>query len=100
MKLRVACPTCGVVEVGNSQIELLTGRPGGEPTAYAFDCPACSGTVRAAADAAVLRALAYLGTEVRVAPPAQLVAEDAEVAELRRLLDAPGFIDRLRDGAS
>ncbi len=100
MKLRVRCPGCGLVEVEEAELELLAERPGDEPRAYAFDCPVCSATVRSAADAKLLRALAYLGARLRVAPPERLAAEDAAVAAFRRLLDDPGFLARLLRGDS
>jgi hypothetical protein len=95
MRLRVPCPSCGLVEVDDVDVELLAERAGGEPAWYAFDCPSCSATVRSGADARLLRALAYIGARVRVAPPDQLAAEDADVAGLRRLLDEPDFVQRL-----
>ena len=95
MKLRVRCPGCGLVEVAEAELELLAERDGAEPLAYAFDCPVCAAPVRAPADAKLLRALAYLGARVRVAPAERLAAEDAALRAFRRLLDDPDFVAKL-----
>jgi hypothetical protein len=87
-----------LVEVAEAELELLAERDGAEPLVFAFDCPVCATPVRSPADAALLRALAYLGARVRVAPAERLAAEDADLATFRRLLDDPEFVAKLLDG--
>jgi hypothetical protein len=93
--LRAGCPGCGPVDVAAAMVELLAEKAGAEPSRYGCVCPRCSAPVRAEAGPKLARALAYLGATARVAPAARLRAEDLLVAQLRCLLDAQDFVDRL-----
>lgn len=104
--IKATCPTCGEVGLTPDDIDLRVDAANRDSSYYAFECPACSCTVRKPADERVVRLLVSGGVEVHDAHPNSLQPRFAhptlthdDLLDFHTLLATDGWFDQLLGSA-